>query len=161
MQVRAATADDIGAVIEVGTEAWWATYAPLAGDDYVRDGIAKWWSREAIARGVEAGGTLVAEEAGRVVGMASYSLLADDDAVMLWKLYVRPDAQGNGAGRALLRAVVDGAGDRPVRLTHVVGNHRAHGFYERLGFRETGRKPSPIPGGPEEMCMERPASTAP
>ncbi|MDH2416080.1 GNAT family N-acetyltransferase [Nocardioides sp. CER19] len=161
MEVRVAIADDVDAVIRVGTEAWWATYAPLAGDDYVRSGIERWWSREAIARGIETGRTLVAETDAGVIGMASWSLLEDDDAVMLWKLYVLPEAQGSGAGRGLVHAVVVAAGDRPVRLTHVVGNAGAHGFYERLGFRETGRKPSPIRGGPEEMCMERPATTAP
>lgn len=159
MQVRVATPEDLDGVIEVGTTTWWATYPPLAGDDYVRAGIARWWTREAVRPGIEAGRVLVAEQQGRLIAMASYSLL--EEAAMLWKLYVLPEAQGAGAGRALLDAVLEAAEGRPIRLTHVVGNDRARAVYERFGFRETGRKPSPIPGGPEEVSLERPATPRP
>ena len=90
-----------------------------------------------------------------VVAMAAYTLF--EDHLMLCKLYVLPDAQGSGAGGALLTEVIARAGDLPVRLTHLVGNDRAHAVYERLGFVETGTVVSPIDGGPEEVAMERPA----
>lgn len=159
MQVRVATAQDVDAVIHVGTTTWWATYPPLAGEDYVRAGIERWWTPEAVLPGIEAGRVLVADDGRGVVGVAAYSFV--EDALMLWKLYVLPEAQGSGAGRALLDAVIEAAGGRAVRLTHVAGNERAHAVYERLGFVETGRVASPIAGGPEEVCMERPAGTAP
>lgn len=155
MQVRDATASDLDAVIHVGVTTWRATYPPITGEAYVEDGIAKWWTPDAVRPGIEAGRVLVAEADDQVVAMAGYSIF--EDHLMLWKLYVLPEAQGSGAGSALLTEVIDRAGDLPVRLTHLAGNDRAHAVYERLGFVETGTVRSPIDGGPEEIAMERPA----
>lgn len=158
MHVRTATAADLDRVIEIGTTTWRATYPPITGEAYVEEGIARWWTPEAVLPGIERGTVLVAEDGAGPVAMASYSLL-DDGAVMLWKLYVLPDAQGSGAGRALMTAVMEAGracGAGTVRLTHLVGNDRAHAVYERLGFVEVGRVGSPIEGGPEEVVMERP-----
>lgn len=155
MRVREATTEDLDAVIHVGVTTWRATYPPITGEAYVEEGITKWWAPDAVLPGIRAGTVLVAEVDDRVVAMASYSLF--EDHLMLWKLYVLPDSQGAGAGSALLTEVIARAGDRPARLTHLVGNDRAHGVYERLGFIETTKVPSPIDGGPEEIVMERPA----
>ncbi|NYI78192.1 GNAT family N-acetyltransferase [Nocardioides panzhihuensis] len=156
MQVREATAGDLAAVIHVGVTTWRATYPPITGEAYVEDGIARWWTPEAVLPGIEARRVLVAEVDDQVVAMAAYSPL--EDHLMLWKLYVIPEAQGSGAGRALLTEVIARAGDLPVRLTHLVGNDRAHAVYERFGFVDTGKISSPLDGGPEEVVMERPAN---
>lgn len=100
---------------------------------------------------------LVAEDEAGPVAMASYSLL-DDDAVMLWKLYVIPEAQGTGAGAALMAAVAEAgasAGKARIRLTHIAGNDLAHAVYEHLGFVETGLHASPIGGASDEVVMEK------
>ncbi|TQL67930.1 ribosomal protein S18 acetylase RimI-like enzyme [Nocardioides albertanoniae] len=156
MQVREATKHDLDAVIHVGVTTWRATYPPFAGEAYVEEGIAKWWSPEAVLPGIENRRVLVAEDDGAVVAMAAYTLF--EDHLMLWKLYVLPEVQGSGAGRALMTEVIDRAGDLPVRLTHLVGNDRAHAVYERLGFATTG-KVAGWADGPGEIAMERPART--
>ncbi|WP_328529814.1 GNAT family N-acetyltransferase [Nocardioides sp. NBC_00368] len=154
MRVREATTEDPDAVIHVGVTTWRATYPPITGQAYVEDGINKWWAPDAVLPGIRAGTVLVAEVDDRVIAMASYSLF--EDHLMLWKLYVLPEVQGSGAGSALLGEVIARAGDLPVRLTHLVGNDRAHAVYERLGFVEAADTvPSPIDGGPEEIVMER------
>lgn len=155
MRVREATVEDLDAVIHVGVTTWRATYPPITGEAYVEEGIARWWAPEAVLPGIENRRVLVAEADGRVVGMAAYTPF--EDHLMLWKLYVLPEAQGSGVGGALLSEVIARAGDLPVRLTHLVGNDRAHAVYERLGFVESANVPSPIDGGPEEIVMERPA----
>jgi GNAT superfamily N-acetyltransferase len=70
----------------------------------------------------------VAEEEGRVVGMA---VLSDD---VLEQFYVHPDAQGHGAGSALLDRTKE---RRPNGFTFWVfqQNGRARRFYERRGCR--------------------------
>ncbi|MGH3351661.1 MAG: GNAT family N-acetyltransferase [Nocardioides sp.] len=160
MRVRQATAEDLDAVIDVGVRTWRATYPPITGETYVEEGIVKWWVPDTVLPSIENGRVLVAEVDdqidGQVVAMASYTIF--EDHLMLWKLYVLPDSQGSGAGSALMTEVIVRAGDLPVRLTHLVGNDRAHAVYERLGFVETGTIESPIDGGPEEIAMERPAS---
>ena len=163
MQIRRATAADLDAVIDIGTRTWWGTYPPIAGGDYVRAGIARWWTPEAVLPAIRVGRVLVAERDGRVIAMASYSLLDPaEDAAMLWKLYVDPAVQGSGAGRALVDAVIAEIGTRRgvLRLTHLLGNDHAHAVYQHLGFRTTGRVGSPIEGGPEEVVMERPLRVA-
>jgi GNAT superfamily N-acetyltransferase len=155
MRVREATEQDLDAVIHVGVTTWRATYPPITGEAYVEEGIAKWWAPDAVLPGIRAGTVLVAVVDDQVVAMASYSLR--EDHLMLWKLYVLPDSQGSGAGSALLSEVIARAGDLPVRLTHLIGNDRAHAVYERLGFVESATVPSPIDDGPEEIVMERPA----
>jgi GNAT superfamily N-acetyltransferase len=69
----------------------------------------------------------VAEEDGRVVGMA---VLSDD---MLEHIYVHPNAQGRGAGSALLHQAML---RRPAGFTLWVfqQNEQARRFYERRGL---------------------------
>jgi len=69
----------------------------------------------------------VAEVHGRVVAL---SALVDG---WLEQLYVDPDAQGRGLGRALLGAAC-GAHPDGLRLHVVARNARARGFYEAAGF---------------------------
>lgn len=137
--VRKATVDDVEAVRAVGHATWPPTYGPIRGDAYVEAGLARWWSEDAVERGVGGGRTYVAERDGQVVGCAVVGEL--DGVPMIWKLYVRPEAQRTGAGRALLEAVL---ADLPadadaVRLDHAEGNDRAHAFYTSQGFVETHR----------------------
>jgi ribosomal protein S18 acetylase RimI-like enzyme len=93
---------------------------------------------------------------GVVVGMASVG--ERDAAPYLWKLYVLPDRQGIGAGSALLDAVIESlpAGSPRLGLDYVDGNERAAAFYRARGFRITGRTPSPLGVGPDEILMELP-----
>lgn len=153
--VRRATADDVEAVRAVGHATWPPTYGPIRGEQYVRDGLARWWSADVVRRGIEGPGlrTYVAEDsAGEVIGC---SVVGErDGGPFVYKLYVLPTAQRSGAGRALLDAVIDDLPDDAVavRLDHAEGNDRAHAFYERLGFVETHRHGT---AGDREVRMAR------
>lgn len=153
--VRRATTADVDAVRAVGHATWPSTYGPIRGDDYVQDGLARWWSVEAVRHGIDgAGRTYVAEDtAGVVIGCAVVG--ERDSGPFLWKLYVVPTAHRSGAGRALLTAVLDDLPDDAVGLSldHAEGNDRAHAFYEALGFTETHRHGS---GADREVRMARP-----
>jgi GNAT superfamily N-acetyltransferase len=84
--------------------------------------------RAFIRRLVDGSEVWVAEDDGRVLGMAALS------AEMLDHLYVHPDAQGLGAGSALLEKAKE---RRPVGFRFWVfqANERARRFYERRGCR--------------------------
>ncbi|TQK72778.1 ribosomal protein S18 acetylase RimI-like enzyme [Nocardioides sp. SLBN-35] len=155
VHVRPATPADVDAVVAVGHATWPAVYTPIAGEEYVRRGLAEWWSPEGTAQAIAAGRVLVSESDGHVTGVATYSL--DGDVVDLWKLYVVPSAQGTGAGAALLDAVVSGpgAGASAIRLAHLAGNDRARAFYEHHGFSETHRTAGEL-GGPDSVWMRLP-----
>jgi GNAT superfamily N-acetyltransferase len=79
----------------------------------------------------------VAEDAGRLIGFATCE--AFEHELHLWELAVRLDAQGKGAGRALIAAVVDEARARglpAVTLTTFRDIPWNAPFYARCGFVE-------------------------
>lgn len=153
--VRPATPGDVDGIVAVGHATWPPTYTDLAGADYVRRGLAQWWSVDHIAQAVADGLAIVAVDGSRVVGVTTYSL--DGDVVDVWKLYVLPSQQGSGTGRALLRAVAEGPGAdaAAIRLAHLAGNAPARAFYERQGFTETHRSTNEE-GGPDHVWMRLP-----
>lgn len=83
----------------------------------------------------------VAELDGRVVGMACLRLLPclcdPTPYAELTELYVEPDAQRRGVGRALVRRIEEEAragGAAEVVLLTAWRNTRAHAFYHALGY---------------------------
>ena len=88
---------------------------------------------------------IVAEHAGKLVGMAEISV--DSDGCFLEKLFVEPDQQGGGAGRALFDWSVERAGALGQREIIIEADPGAEGFYERCGAVRDGFAPSgSIPG---------------
>lgn len=91
----------------------------------------------------------MAEAGGEVVGWLSIGPYRfEDDSHSpgpgcgeIAAIYLRPDAVGTGAGRALLAyglAELDRAGLRTVLLWVLTGNARARRFYEKGGFHLDG-----------------------
>ena len=79
----------------------------------------------------------VAEDAGQLIGFATCE--AFEDELHLWELAVRLEAQGKGAGRALITAVVEEARARAllaVTLTTFRDIPWNAPFYARCGFVE-------------------------
>ncbi len=79
----------------------------------------------------------MAEDGSGPIGFAACE--AFDDALHLWELAVRRERQGQGVGRALIRAVIDAArarGCAAVTLTTFREIAWNGPFYARLGFRE-------------------------
>ncbi|MCE0540173.1 GNAT family N-acetyltransferase [Kineosporia rhizophila] len=82
-------------------------------------------------------GTLLAREATDRRPLGLVVLHTEADRVEMKRLWVDPRARGTGAGRALVRAVIEQAADREVTLT--VWDWRAApiGLYRSLGFVDT------------------------
>lgn len=153
--VRGAVGDDLGGVLSVGHRTWLATYEPIAGPEYVAMGLAKWWTSDVVTRSIRMGRTIVAVKDDEVVGVATFG--TQDDAFVLWKLYVLPDHHGHGIGSRLMDAVVERAreaGHERIILSYVEGNQLAAGFYTRQGFAETHRE-SGGSGLPASVWMAR------
>jgi GNAT superfamily N-acetyltransferase len=121
VEVRLAGPDDADAAAEVFTASFATlTFLPMLHSPEEQRGY--------IGRLVETEEVWVAEDGGRIVGMAALS------AEMLDQLYVHPDAQGGGAGSALLDRAKE---RRPDGFTFWVfqQNEPARRFYERRGCR--------------------------
>ena len=80
---------------------------------------------------------------------------------MLWGMYVRPDARGQGVADRLIDAVLDHARGRveTVLLKVAGSNASARRLYERKGFLAFGREPRALKLGEryeDEVLMARP-----
>src|SRR6478609_4943532 len=153
--VRGAVGDDLAGVLSVGHRTWPATYEPIAGPEYVAMGLAKWWTSDVVTDSIRKGRTIVAVKGDDVVGVATFG--PQDDAFVLWKLYVLPGHHGRGIGSRLMEAVVERAleSEHPrITLSYLEGNQQAARFYLRHGFTETHRE-TPGSGLPESVWMAR------
>jgi ribosomal protein S18 acetylase RimI-like enzyme len=98
---------------------------------------------------------VVAERAGRLVGMASGGdAPMDDPSAALYSMWVDPAVRGRGVAGAIVETVVDwatAAGYRRIGLGVTTSNARAIAFYERLGFADIGLRMPLRPGSELEI----------
>ena len=126
MALRVATADDIVRMHEIRTavrENRLSSPDRIRHEDYAAllSGSGRGW---------------VFEQDGVVVGFG----IADDLRRNIWALFVAPECEGQGIGRALLEAMTTwmfAQSDAAVWLT-TAPKTRAEGFYRAAGWRETG-----------------------
>ena len=138
----------IAAVAALARETWTQHYVPLIGAAQVDYMLARFQSREAIARQIAAEGYeyYLAPETG-------YLALVPDPArnsVMLSKLYVREKRRGTGMGRAMVEFAAKRAaelGGTELWLTVNKRNAGSIAFYEKTGFRKTEALVTDIGGG--------------
>lgn len=151
--IRMADGNDLMAVLDVGRRTWPVTYGPIAGEDYVAMGLAKWWTEDATVPAIRAGRVTVAEVDGTVVGIAVVG--PHEDYLVLWKLYVLPDFQGQAIGTALVASVVASASDvyHQIRTSYLEGNTLAQAFYRGKGFVVISRE-SGGDGIPDSVWMQ-------
>jgi ribosomal protein S18 acetylase RimI-like enzyme len=133
LEVRPATAGDVPAVRALGVRTWQATYAGVLPPAEVANGIAEFFNTYSIEAAVRSGRTLVAVRGGELVGLLESDRPAAARAV-IWKLYVAPEAQRTGVGRALVEGYLAGADAGEVGVEHHERNAAAGAFFERLGF---------------------------
>ena len=140
--IREADGNDLVAILDVGRRTWPVTYGPIAGEDYVAMGLAKWWTKDATIPAIRAGRVTVAEVDGTVVGIAVVG--PHEHHLVLWKLYVLPEHQGKSIGSALVDSVVARAtgSHSEIRISYLDGNTMAGDFCRGKGFVELSREAS-------------------
>jgi GNAT superfamily N-acetyltransferase len=161
MDVRPATADDVGEIRETAAAAWHAAHDPIVGADTVEDLLADWYDpadlREQVAR--EEGHFLIADDGG-VVGFAHAGPSDDDwgDAV-LSRLYVEPDTWGEGVGSTLLDETerrLRQDGHERLWLAVMADNDVGRPFYESRGFELVTERTVELAGSEiEDVVMAR------
>lgn len=152
MQIRDAHPDDAGRVATVARASWHAAYDEVLGAETVDTVVDEWYEREALEAQIrESEGTdatfLVGIVNGERLGFANggpargYESDPDGPDAFLSRLYVHPDAWGEGLGTALtgrLARFLRDAGYERVWLEVFEENERAYDFYRALGFERIG-----------------------
>ncbi|MGX9966606.1 N-acetyltransferase family protein [Roseomonas sp. F4] len=143
--IRPATLADAPAIGEMHAEAWTETYPGLVPDELLTEMTDPARRRAAWARNLATpllpGGTLVAEEAGAILGFISVCAARDPALGASGEvsgLYLLRRAQGRGLGRALLAAgaeVLLQAGHADAGAWALDGNLRARAFYAATGAK--------------------------
>jgi ribosomal protein S18 acetylase RimI-like enzyme len=131
-QVRRATEGDVDAVRAVAAAAWRDTYDGLLRPETIETFIARGYSPERVAARVRDDAFLVAERPMGIVAFAD--AVEHEDRLELQAIYAHPDARGQGAGSALLDALVGEFPERAISADVVEGNRIGEAFYERRGF---------------------------
>jgi GNAT superfamily N-acetyltransferase len=134
--IRPARAGDLDAVVGVFLACWTTSYAAFDPPAMDRGRATALW------RAALAGSTAFVAEDGDAGGVLGVTRCTAADA-RVDSLYVHPRAQGNGLGAQLLRRCVDHlreAGAQSATLWVFAPNAPARAFYERQGWRPSGRE---------------------
>lgn len=109
----------------------------------------RWRTREQIEQQIDGAWRVVGvydESTGAQVGFARAVSDGVNDAYLA-DVIVDPDSRGNGAGKLLVRTMIDDGPGAGFRWTLFTGD--AHGLYRQFGFV-----------GPDETAMVRPSARA-
>ena len=132
-ELRPGTPSDVAGLRALGEAVVPATYDPIDAA-YGKRMLDEWWSLERLGASLDRMPHVVAEDEGRIIGVAN--LGPKGDRSVMWKLYVHPDAQCSGVGTRLLDAIIELNGDRTLWLERIDGNDKVAAFYEARGFVE-------------------------
>jgi len=150
--IRAARPDDAPGIACLDVETWQATYAGILATPYLAGLSAprreQGW-RQSIRRAP--GEVQVAvDEAGGIVGFGSCGRCRGEPEFSgeVFTLYVAPDHQNRGIGRALLLAMFGRLVERGHRsaIIWVLRQNPSRFFYRHLGGREVRQKLLPFNG---------------
>lgn len=135
VDIERARPDDAGEILTLQRAAYVAE-AQLYGDPFITPLVE---SLEQVRKVIEAGVTLKAVDAGRVVGAVRGRLAGT--TCLVGRLVVAPDRQGQGIGTALLGALHEQVPE--ATAFDLYTGHLSEGnlrLYRRLGYRETHRE---------------------
>ena len=147
VEYRIATADDAGALAELGVHTFTDTFGHLYKPDdleiFLQNHSPENWDKELNDPAFE---VRVAESGGRLVGYVKLGpphlpFEPRGEAAELRQLYVVEEVKGQGVAHALMDWVIDRARDKRadnLYLSVFTENYRARRFYEKYGFEPEG-----------------------
>ena len=141
--IRSASYEDLPAIVEIYNEGGVATTASYDVEPVTLEERTAWFERLRN----QGHPVLVFEDAGRVVGFASYGSFRDKAAygqTVEHSVYVAENSRSRGAGRLLLRTLIDHARGSGVHVMVGVldaGNMASRAFHRSLGFTESAVLP--------------------
>jgi ribosomal protein S18 acetylase RimI-like enzyme len=144
VQLRRALPSDLAALVALEN-------ASFSGDKLSPQRIRHWLhAHNAIV--------LVAVSGANLLGSCLVIRRADSPAARLYSIAIAAAARGQGLGGKLLKkaeSVARAAGSAAMRLEVAAGNSAAIGLYQKLGYREFGRKCAYYEDGQDAVRMQK------
>ena len=152
--IRKADIEDIPAIRQMADVAFRQTYREILSPEQMEYMMEMMYSEGALRRQMGPECNVFYIEDGKCYASVRYDGRTEDgrDRFHLEKLYVMPEFQAAGLGRALFDRIVEearlAAAGKPFRLElNVNRNNPALGFYEHIGMRRDRSGDFPIGGG--------------
>lgn len=138
MIVRPAGIQDIEVVREIAWKTWPAAYSDILSEEQIDYMLNKMYSHEALAKQFnDLNFRVLIAGTARPVGFCVAEFFHPEPRFCrIHKLYVLPDIQGTGAGKALIDATRNLAAESGMKALHLNVNryNPSVSFYERNGF---------------------------
>ncbi len=141
LEIRPLALGDMPLVSALAWRIWPLAYAGVLTPEQIENLLTRIYDVDNLRKECAEGHRFwAAYDDGVAVGYASG--YREGSAVWLKKLYVLPECQGRGVGRALMQRVIEAfAPAEEIRLLVNSGNHAAQAFYTRCGFSRAAEVP--------------------
>lgn len=138
LEIRFADIDDINTIGYLAQQTWPIAYGSIISMEQINYMLKLFYSPASLTDQIQRQKHqfILAGQDDEPLGFASYSAYGEPGIFKLHKLYVLPETQGKGVGKAMLDFVVDEISKQ--KATHLVLTvnklNPALKFYQRLGF---------------------------
>ena len=163
LTIKAATEADFPTIRQIAYDTWPQTFGQILSEQQIAYMLDLMYSLPSLQAQVQQQGHvfLLASEAENPLGYISYELnYQQTTATKIHKIYILPQAQGKGVGKALIDAAtaVGLANQNEALLLNVNKYNKALQFYERIGFEVIGQEDIDIGEGflMEDFTMKKP-----
>lgn len=161
MKIRQLAKEELTKVQSIAHLTWPSTFANILSPEQIEYMLNWMYDLKMLESQLEKGHSfLLAEEDGKELGFAGFELnVADGPKAKLHKIYLLPETQGKGTGKALILEVADRArkaGQKGLLLNVNKYNQKAINFYLRIGFQEIYKEVIDIGNGylMDDVVME-------
>jgi diamine N-acetyltransferase len=161
MIIRKLAKEDLPKVQSIAHRTWPSTFANILSPEQIEYMLNWMYSLEMLESQFDKGHAfLLIEENGIELGFAGFELnYSEGPNSKLHKIYLLPEAQGKGAGKALILEVADRArrsNQKSLLLNVNKYNQKAIDFYLKMGFQEIYKEVIDIGNGyvMDDVVME-------
>lgn len=161
LKIRQLAKEELNKVQSIAHRTWPSTFANILSPEQIEYMLNWMYDLKMLESQLEKGHTfLLAEENGGELGFAGFELnYSQESKAKLHKIYLLPEAQGKGAGKALILEVAGRArkaGQKSLLLNVNKYNQKAIDFYLKMGFQEIYKEVIDIGNGyvMDDVVME-------
>ncbi|MBC6368933.1 GNAT family N-acetyltransferase [Algoriphagus sp. AK58] len=161
MIIRQLAKEELNKVQSIAHRTWPSTFANILSPEQIEYMLNWMYDLRMLESQLEKGHTfLLAEENGKELGFAGFELnYSEGPKAKLHKIYLLPEAQGKGVGKALILEVADRAkkaNQKSLLLNVNKYNQKAIDFYLKMGFQEIYKEVIDIGNGyvMDDVVME-------